>query len=80
MYLMNPVDLIPDFIPVIGLLEDAVIAAFVLRLAVRWIPRELIDELWDGDMSFDEAFRVLARKARRRKKGSKGVEAPDDRP
>ena len=46
-YLAMPFDLIPDFIPVAGQLDDAVIVAFVLRRIVRSSP-ELVRELWPG--------------------------------
>lgn len=46
-YLAMPFDLIPDFIPVAGQLDDAVIVAFVLRRIVRSNP-DLIRELWPG--------------------------------
>jgi uncharacterized membrane protein YkvA (DUF1232 family) len=46
-YLALPLDLIPDFIPVLGLLDDAVLVAFVLRRVVRARP-DLIRELWPG--------------------------------
>jgi uncharacterized membrane protein YkvA (DUF1232 family) len=42
-YLLMPFDLIPDFIPVIGHLDDAVIVPG-LYLALRFVPRELIAE------------------------------------
>ena len=43
-YAVSPIDLIPDFIPVIGLLDDVLILPFLVWLAVRIIPRELIAE------------------------------------
>jgi uncharacterized membrane protein YkvA (DUF1232 family) len=47
-YLALPFDLIPDFIPVAGQLDDAVIVALVLRSIVRGGGRDLIRELWPG--------------------------------
>jgi uncharacterized membrane protein YkvA (DUF1232 family) len=47
-YLAMPVDLVPDFIPVAGYLDDAVLVALVLRLVLRGSGRELIEELWPG--------------------------------
>ena len=43
-YAMSPIDLIPDFIPVIGHLDDIIILPFLVWLAVRIIPGELIAE------------------------------------
>ena len=46
-YLAMPFDLIPDFIPVAGQLDDAVIVALVLRRVVRASP-DLVEEHWPG--------------------------------
>jgi len=46
-YLAMPFDLIPDFIPIAGQLDDAVIVALVLRRVVRASP-ELVEEHWPG--------------------------------
>ena len=47
-YLALPFDLVPDFIPVVGLLDDAFLAALVLRYAVRTAGPEVVAELWPG--------------------------------
>ena len=49
-YLALPFDLIPDFVPVAGQLDDAVLVAFVLRRIVRANP-DLIREHWPGPPS-----------------------------
>jgi uncharacterized membrane protein YkvA (DUF1232 family) len=47
-YLALPFDLVPDFIPIAGQLDDAIIVAFVLRSFVHSGDRDLIRELWPG--------------------------------
>jgi uncharacterized membrane protein YkvA (DUF1232 family) len=47
-YLAFPIDLVPDFIPVIGYVDDAVIVAAVLRSVVRRAGREAIARHWPG--------------------------------
>ena len=41
---MSPIDLIPDFIPVLGYLDDLIIVSFGMLLAIRLIPPELMAE------------------------------------
>ena len=47
-YLSLPFDLIPDFIPVAGALDDAILVAIVLRTVLRKAGRELVREHWPG--------------------------------
>jgi len=49
-YLTMPFDLVPDFIPIAGQLDDAVLVAFVLRRVLRRDP-DLVRELWPGPRS-----------------------------
>jgi uncharacterized membrane protein YkvA (DUF1232 family) len=43
-YLCMPFDLIPDFLPVIGHLDDIIIVPALVYLALRFIPAELVAE------------------------------------
>ena len=43
-YAVSPIDLIPDFIPVIGHLDDVIVLPVLVWLALRVIPKELVDE------------------------------------
>ena len=45
-YALSPIDLIPDFIPVLGLLDDVIIVPLGIALAVRLTPRPLWDEVF----------------------------------
>lgn len=45
-YALSPIDLIPDFIPVLGLLDDVVIVPLGIALAVRLTPKPLWDEVF----------------------------------
>lgn len=44
-YLLSPIDLIPDFIPVLGLLDDLVLVPILIKTTVSLIPKSLLDEL-----------------------------------
>lgn len=43
-YALSPIDLIPDFIPVLGMLDDALILPLFVYLALKSIPPEIIEE------------------------------------
>jgi len=58
-YLALPVDLIPDFIPVAGQLDDAVLVALVLRSVLRGGGESLLREHWPGPERSLRAIRRL---------------------
>ena len=47
-YLAMPIDLVPDFLPVAGQLDDAVILAFALRVLVGGAGADLVRQAWPG--------------------------------
>jgi uncharacterized membrane protein YkvA (DUF1232 family) len=50
-YLALPFDIVPDFIPVAGYLDDVLIVAFTLRAVLKGTGRELLREHWPGPAS-----------------------------
>jgi uncharacterized membrane protein YkvA (DUF1232 family) len=57
-YLAIPIDLVPDFVPVLGYADDAIIVAFVLRSVVRRADAPVIHRHWPGT---DDGLAALAR-------------------
>jgi uncharacterized membrane protein YkvA (DUF1232 family) len=47
-YVVFPIDLVPDFVPVAGQLDDAIVLALVLRQAVRAAGPAVVREHWPG--------------------------------
>jgi uncharacterized membrane protein YkvA (DUF1232 family) len=45
----SPIDLVPEFIPVLGPLDDAVVAALILRAVVRRAGRQVAIDHWRGE-------------------------------
>jgi uncharacterized membrane protein YkvA (DUF1232 family) len=44
MYALSPIDLIPDFIPVLGYLDDLIILPLLISLSIKLIPKEIMRE------------------------------------
>mgnify|MGYP000542415086 CR=1 FL=1 len=44
-YMLSPIDLIPDFIPVFGMLDDLIIIPILIKLTIKLIPNSLLEEL-----------------------------------
>ena len=49
LWLLSPIDLLPEFLPVIGPLDDVVVVALALRYAARQVPREVLAAAWPGE-------------------------------
>lgn len=48
-WIVSPIDLIPEFIPIAGPLDDAIVAALVLRHVLKRAGREVVEGHWRGD-------------------------------
>ena len=58
-YLLMPIDLVPDFIPVIGYADDAIIVALVLRFAAKHAGVDALDRHWPGTPQGLRALKAL---------------------
>ena len=60
-YLVSPIDLIPDFIPGLGAFDDLLVAAIVVDGLLNWVDRGLVLKYWPGS---PESLDRVARAAR----------------
>lgn len=60
LWLASPIDLIPEFLPGIGAIDDALVAGFVLRHVVKRSGPDVVRDHWRGD---PRTIRVLLRVA-----------------
>ena len=60
-YLASPIDLIPDFIPLVGYLDDLLVAALLVDGILNWVDRGLVLKYWPGS---PDSLERLARAAR----------------
>lgn len=61
LYLASPFDLVPDFIPFLGYLDDLLVAAIVLDGILNYVDRALILRYWPGS---EQSLEKLSRTAR----------------
>ena len=59
-YLASPIDLVPDFIPVLGYADDVIVVSLVLRGVVRRAGEEALSRHWSGS---DEGLALVRRLA-----------------
>jgi uncharacterized membrane protein YkvA (DUF1232 family) len=49
LWFVSPIDLVPEFVPVVGPVDDAIVAALVLRYVLRHADHEVVRRHWRGD-------------------------------
>ena len=62
-YMASPVDFVPDFIPVIGVADDILVAALAIDRLLAAAGEDLIAELWDGGPETLELLRAFVESA-----------------
>jgi uncharacterized membrane protein YkvA (DUF1232 family) len=58
-YVVSPLDLLPEFIPVVGFADDALLVAFALNHLVNVAGEEVVLEHWDGPRDLLEMIRSV---------------------
>jgi uncharacterized membrane protein YkvA (DUF1232 family) len=59
-YLLMPIDLVPDFLPVVGYADDALVVIWALRSITRTAGADALDRHWPGTPDGLRALRLLA--------------------
>jgi uncharacterized membrane protein YkvA (DUF1232 family) len=59
-YLLSPIDLVPDFLPMVGYADDAILVVLVLRHVVRRAGVDVVTERWPGSAAGLAAVLTLA--------------------
>ena len=64
-YLVSPLDLIPDFIPFLGYLDDALLVAVVVDGLLNYLDHSLLLKYWPGGVGSLDATAAVARRLAR---------------
>lgn len=59
-YVLSPIDAIPDFLPVLGSIDDVLVLAFAIDYLLAASPPEVVAEHWDGSEDGLELIRGIA--------------------
>ena len=49
LWVLSPIDLLPEFLPVVGPLDDVVVVVLLLRYVARAIPRDVLLDAWPAE-------------------------------
>jgi uncharacterized membrane protein YkvA (DUF1232 family) len=52
LWVLSPIDLIPELLPIIGPLDDVIVVALAFRYAARQVPRDVLLEAWPAEERF----------------------------
>lgn len=58
-YLVMPVDLIPDWLPGIGRLDDLIMLCVALDSVLNHVPQKVLDDHWQGDQAVLDTIRSI---------------------
>jgi uncharacterized membrane protein YkvA (DUF1232 family) len=58
-YIVSPIDVIPDFVPVLGSVDDVLVLAFAIDYLLAASPPEVVDHYWDGSPDGLELIRGI---------------------
>ena len=64
-YLVSPIDLVPDFLPVVGYLDDLILAAVAVDGVLSFVDRPLVIRYWPGSPASLERVAAVARRLAR---------------
>jgi uncharacterized membrane protein YkvA (DUF1232 family) len=65
LYLASPIDLIPDFIPFLGIVDDVLVVAVIVDGLLTYVDRRILERYWPGDVASLDTVASIARRLAR---------------